>query len=154
VNFLGCTTATEVAQRIEWAFSAQLDSRLRRCFDVLTKTLQPTLVAAPAGVGLRTQPQYNPPALLDRLALPGRVMERRARALNAGRSSSSQSAPCRCPGGKPTIRFALSKGGSVQAAVDRLVAEGHLVHDAGTRTGWRIVDPFFEDWLRDPEAWT
>jgi len=28
------------------------------------------------------------------------------------------------------------------------------VHDDGTRTGGRIVDPFFEDWLRDPEAWT
>jgi uncharacterized protein len=47
------------------------------------------------------------------------------------------------------VRFGVSKGGSVQVAVDRLVAEGHFVQDGGTRTGWRVVDPFLAAWLRD-----
>src|SRR6266498_2346818 len=35
VNFLGCTTAADVAERIERAYAAQLDSALRRWFDGL-----------------------------------------------------------------------------------------------------------------------
>jgi hypothetical protein len=46
-------------------------------------------------------------------------------------------------------RFGLVKSGSTQVAVDRLVADGHLVADGSTRTGWRVVDPFLGAWLRD-----
>src|SRR3954470_20002175 len=47
VNFLGCVTAGDVAQRIERAYSAQLDAPLRRWFDGLIRTFRPTLSAAP-----------------------------------------------------------------------------------------------------------
>jgi hypothetical protein len=76
VNFLGCVTAAEVAERIERAYSVQLDGPLRRWFDGLIRTLQPTLNAAPAGVGIKAEPQAASRGLLDRLALPARVQER------------------------------------------------------------------------------
>jgi hypothetical protein len=79
VNFLGCVTQADVAQRIERAYSAQLDSPLRRWFDGLVRTLQPTVVAAPGGVGVAAQPRAADHGLLDRLALPRRVMERTGR---------------------------------------------------------------------------
>jgi hypothetical protein len=47
-------------------------------------------------------------------------------------------------------RYGIAKGGSAQAAVERLYGEGHLVEDHTTRTGWRIVDPFPAAWLREP----
>jgi hypothetical protein len=49
-------------------------------------------------------------------------------------------------------RFGLAKSGSTPVAVERLVAEGHLVSDAATRSGWRILDPFLASWLRGPGA--
>jgi hypothetical protein len=79
VNFLGCVTSADVAQRIERAYAAQLDGRLRRWFDGLVRTLHPTVVAAPAGVGVKAQPQAGSPGLLDRLALPRRIHERTGR---------------------------------------------------------------------------
>src|SRR4051794_15833316 len=47
VNFLGCVSSADVAERIERAYSAQLDSKLRRWFDGMVRTLQPTVTAAP-----------------------------------------------------------------------------------------------------------
>src|SRR3954453_17800995 len=41
VNFLGCVTAVDVADRIERAYSAQLDGPLRRWYDGLVRTLHP-----------------------------------------------------------------------------------------------------------------
>jgi uncharacterized protein len=79
VNFLGCVTAADVAQRIERAYAAQLDSPLRRWYDGLVRTFQPTVVAAPGGVGVAAQPQTADSGLLDRLALPRRVAERTGR---------------------------------------------------------------------------
>jgi hypothetical protein len=79
VNFLGCVTAGDVAQRIERAYAAQLDSPLRRWFDGLIRTFQPTISAAPGGVGVTAQPQVTDRGLLDRLALPRRVMDRTGR---------------------------------------------------------------------------
>jgi hypothetical protein len=79
VNFLGCVSASDVAERIERAYSAQLDSPLRRWFDGLIRTLHPTVSAAPAGVGLKAQPRVTAPGLLDRLALPRRIHERSGR---------------------------------------------------------------------------
>lgn len=79
VNFLGCVTASDVAQRIERAYAAQLDGRLRRWFDGLVRTLQPTVSAAPGGVGVKLEPQAETVALLDRLALPRRIQERSGR---------------------------------------------------------------------------
>jgi hypothetical protein len=79
VNFLGCVTAADVAQRIERAYGAQLDSPLRRWYEGVLRTLQPTVSAAPAGVGIKAQPQSGTPGLLDRLALPRRIQERTGR---------------------------------------------------------------------------
>jgi hypothetical protein len=55
--------------------------------------------------------------------------------------------------GKEAVqRFGLAKSGSTPLAVDRLVAEGHLVRDEATRSGWRILDPFLAAWLRGEGA--
>jgi uncharacterized protein len=302
VNFLGCVSAADVAERIERAYSSQLDSTLRRWYDGLIRTLQPTVSAAPAGIGVKAQPRLSAPGLLDRLALPRRIHERTGRVcliafdefqevlridpalpgvfrseLETHRSAAAyifsgshpglmrdlfgdrrhaffaQAAPVqlgrlpvdeladfitarfadgrRDPGealgplldsseGHPQramllahhlyervdrdrtadieawadalqaarreaqgetqvlwesstelerrvlkviaqrtvalgsrdadIRYGLAKGGSTRIAVDRLFAEGHVVEDPATRTGWRIVDPFLASWLREP----
>jgi uncharacterized protein len=300
VNFLGCVTPGDVAQRIERAYAAQLDSRLRRWFDGLIRTLQPTVVAAPGGVGVTATPQGADRGLLDRLALPRRVMERTGRQsviafdefqevvrigpalpgvfraelethkeaagyifsgshpglmqdlfsdrrhaffaqaapvdlgplpadalaehiaarfaetgrdpgeglgplldvaqghpqramllahhlyrqVGSGRSARIEDwtaaqdgarreaegevevlwASCSSierrvlkvvahwtvplTGREAAERFGLGKSGSTHVAVERLVAEGHLVADEGARSGWRVVDPFLSTWLR------
>lgn len=79
VNFLGCVTGADVAERIERAYSAQLDGSLRRWFTGLVRTLRPTVSAAPAGVGVSAQVEVATPGLLDRLALPRRVQDRTGR---------------------------------------------------------------------------
>jgi hypothetical protein len=79
VNFLGCVTAAEVAQRIEEAYAAQLDSPLRRWLSGVLETLNPTVRAAPGGVGVQAQPRPNAPGLRDRLDLPRRIHERTGR---------------------------------------------------------------------------
>jgi hypothetical protein len=76
VNFLGCVTAADVAERIERAYAARMDGRLRRWFDGVIRTLQPTLSVAPSGVGVTARPRASAPGLLDRLALPRRILER------------------------------------------------------------------------------
>jgi hypothetical protein len=301
VNFLGCITAADVADRIERAYSAQLDGPLRRWFDAVLRTLQPSVSIAPAGVGIAAEPRPANRALIDRLALPARIQERSGRqsviafdefqevvridhalpgvfraTLEGNRHAAgyifsgshpglmrelfsdrrhaffAQAGPVelgplpaeeladyvyarfedgkRDPGealgplldaseGHPqramllahylyecvnagatagveewvsaergarreafgeiavlweacsaierrvlkTIaqrtvplmgkeaaqRFGLTKSGAVQTAVDRLFAEGHLLRDGATRSGWRILDPFLGAWLRD-----
>jgi hypothetical protein len=301
VNFLGCVTATDVAHRIERAYAERMDGRLRRWYDGVVRTLQPTVSAAPGGMGVHAHPQASAPGLLDRLALPRRVLERTGRRcaivfdefqevvridpalpgvfrselethgqaagyvfsgshpglmrdLFADRRHAffAQAAPItlgplpadaladhvtarfadgrRDPGealgplldaaeGHPQramllahhlyerlapgatagieawttalaearreadgetqvlwqssttlerrvlkviahrtvpltgreaeARFGLAKSGSTQVAVGRLHGDGHLMPDATTRTGWRIVDPFLAAWLRD-----
>jgi hypothetical protein len=301
VNFLGCVSAADVADRIERAYASQLDSTLRRWYDGLVRTLRPTVSAAPAGVGIKAQPQSGGHGLLDRLSLPRRIHERTGRTcviafdefqevvriapalpgvfraeLETHRTAAAyvfsgshpglmralfsdrrhaffaQAAPValgplpadaladfisarfaegrRDPGealgplldtaeGHPQramllahhlyehtaaddsadievwadslssarreaygeiqvlwelatelerrvlkvvaqrtvalgskeadARFGLAKGGSAKGAVDRLFADGHLVEDGSTRTGWRIVDPFLSAWLRE-----
>lgn len=79
VNFLGCVTAADVADRIERAYGAQLDGAVRRWFVGLVRTLHPTLSLAPGGVGVSASPQAGAQGLLDRLALPRRVQERTGR---------------------------------------------------------------------------
>lgn len=79
VNFMGCVTATDVAERIERAYARQLDGALKRWFDGLVRTWRPTVSAAPAGVGVSVEPQSSAPGLLERLALPLRVQERTGR---------------------------------------------------------------------------
>jgi hypothetical protein len=301
VGFLGCVTAADVAERIERAYAAQLDSRLRRWYDGLVRTLRPTISAAPGGVGVKAQPQISAPGLLDRLALPRRLHERTGRLCviafdefqevvridpalpgvfrseleSHGKAAAylfsgshpglmrdlfsdrrhaffAQAAPVNLgplppdelaeyvvsrfqegrrdpgealgslldaaeghpqramllahhlyerskPGGTADIetwidaqagarleaqgeiqllwerctslerralktiaqrtvalgskeaetRFGLLKGGSANAAVDRLFRDGHLIADEATRTRWRIVDPFVSAWLRE-----
>lgn len=79
VNFLGCVTAADAAERIERAYGAQLDGALRRWFAGVVRTLRPTLSAAPGGVGVKARPDAATPGLLDRLSLPRRIHERTGR---------------------------------------------------------------------------
>lgn len=75
VNFLGCLTPTDVAQRIERAYASSLDGSLRRWLTAVVSTLHPTVGVA--GVGIA--PDAVAPALLDRLALPLEVFKRTGR---------------------------------------------------------------------------
>jgi hypothetical protein len=79
VNFLGCVTAADVAERIELAYREQLDSRLQQWFKALVRTWRPTLSLAPACVGVRAEAQSSAPGLLERLSLPRRIWERTGR---------------------------------------------------------------------------
>jgi hypothetical protein len=79
VNFLGCTTAADVTERIERAYRAQLDSALRRWFDGVVRTFRPTVVAAPGGVGMSATPRASTPGLLDRLGMPRGIHEQTGR---------------------------------------------------------------------------
>jgi uncharacterized protein len=304
VNFLGCVSAADVSERIERAYRARLEGPLRRWFDGLVRTLQPSVKVAPAGVGVSAQLQATQRGLIERLALPARIQERsgrqcviafdefqevvrvapalpgvfrsvleekrhaagyifsgshpglmrelfsdrrhaffaQARPVQLGPLppdaladfiSARFAATNRDPGeglgplldaaeGHPqramllahhlyegvqprksaTIeqwlsadeaakretlgeievlwdscsslerrvlkavahrtvplsgkeaadRFGLGKSGSTQVAVDRLFAEGHLVRDDSARSGWRVLDPFLADWLREEYA--
>lgn len=80
VNFLGCVTAADVAERIEIAYRAQLEGPLRQWFNALVRTWRPALSAAPGGVGVTAEPQASAPGLLERLALPRQIHERTGRA--------------------------------------------------------------------------
>jgi hypothetical protein len=79
VNFLGCVSAGDVAERIERAYAAQLEGGLRRWFAGVVRTLRPTVSVAPGGVGVSASPQPAAPGLLDRLHLPKRLHERTGR---------------------------------------------------------------------------
>lgn len=76
VNFLGCVTAADAAERIERAYGRALVGPMRRWFDGVVRTLRPTFSAAPGGVGVRVAPASAASGLLDRLALPRRIFER------------------------------------------------------------------------------
>jgi hypothetical protein len=75
VNFLGVLTLDDIANRIERAYSEQLDSKLKRWFTGVVRTLQPTLTGGggpvPASIAISPQPASS--GLLDRLALPAKV---------------------------------------------------------------------------------
>lgn len=79
VDFFGVLTLADIAERIERAYSEQLDGRLASWFAGMRRLLHPTFRAGggplPAGVELAVDPQAEPP-LLDRLALPRRLHER------------------------------------------------------------------------------
>lgn len=79
VNFLGVLSVEDVAARIDRAYGQQLDGAIRRWFDGVLRTLQPTGSAAPAGVGVSIAPQARSATLLERLALPVRLAERSGR---------------------------------------------------------------------------
>jgi uncharacterized protein len=78
VNFLGVLTLDDIAGRIERAYSEQLDSRLKRWFSGVLRTLHPTLTGGggpvPASIAISPQPASS--SLLDRLALPAKLHAR------------------------------------------------------------------------------
>jgi uncharacterized protein len=78
VNFLGVLTLDDIADRIERAYSEQLDSRLKRWFSGVLRTLHPTLTGGggpvPASIAISPQPASS--SLLDRLALPAKLHAR------------------------------------------------------------------------------
>jgi uncharacterized protein len=78
VNFLGVLTLDDIAERIERAYSEQLDSRLKQWFTGIVRTLQPTLTGGggPVPASIAISPQPSAGGLLDRLALPAKVHAR------------------------------------------------------------------------------
>lgn len=81
VNFLGVLTAADVAGRVELAYREQLDSRLRRWFDGLVRTWQPTVGAtAPAvPVSASISPSAVEKSLLERLSVPRKLFHKHGR---------------------------------------------------------------------------
>jgi hypothetical protein len=79
VDFFGVLTLADVAARIERAYEAQLEGGLASWFAGVRRRLRPTLrfgeQQIPAQVELSLDPQAEPP-LLERLALPRRILER------------------------------------------------------------------------------
>jgi uncharacterized protein len=79
VDFFGVLTLADISQRIERAYSEQLQGRLATWFAGARRMLRPTFRAGggplPAGVEVTVDAQAEPP-LLDRLALPRRLYER------------------------------------------------------------------------------
>ena len=75
VNFLGVLTLDDIAERIERAYSEQLDSKLKRWFTGVVRTLRPTLTGGggPVPASIAISPQPSATGLLDRLALPAKV---------------------------------------------------------------------------------
>lgn len=79
VDFFGVLTLTDIAQRIERAYSEQLPGRLASWFSGVRRMLRPTVRAGggpvPGAVEVTVDAQAEPP-LLERLALPRRLHER------------------------------------------------------------------------------
>jgi uncharacterized protein len=75
VNFLGVLTLDDIAERIERAYSEQLDSKLKQWFAGVVRTLRPTLTGGggPVPASIAISPQPSTSGLLDRLALPAKV---------------------------------------------------------------------------------
>jgi uncharacterized protein len=78
VNFLGVLTLEDIAERIERAYSEQLDSKLKQWFTGVIRTLRPTLTGGggPVPASIAISPQPSTSGLLDRLALPAKVHAR------------------------------------------------------------------------------
>jgi hypothetical protein len=79
VDFFGVLTASDIAERIERAYAAQLAGRLGSWFAGARRMLKPTLRAGggpvPASAEVTLDAQAEAP-LLDRLALPARLHEK------------------------------------------------------------------------------
>jgi uncharacterized protein len=80
VNFFGVLTLADVAARIERAYAGQLEGGLASWFAGIRRRLRPTFrfggePQAPAELEISLDPQAEPP-LLERLALPMRILER------------------------------------------------------------------------------
>jgi hypothetical protein len=83
VDFFGVLTLADVAARIERAYAGQLEGGLASWFAGIRRRLRPTLrfggeQEVPAELELALDPQAEPP-LLERLALPRRILERTGR---------------------------------------------------------------------------
>jgi hypothetical protein len=76
VNFLGVLTLADVTERIELAYSRQLDGSIKRWFTGFLRTWHPTAIITPGGVGGSFAPQMHTSALLERLAMPVRMRQR------------------------------------------------------------------------------
>jgi len=79
VDFFGVLTLADVTARIERAYASQLEGGLASWFAGIRRRLHPTLrfggePDVPAELELSVDPQAEPP-LLDRLALPRRILE-------------------------------------------------------------------------------
>jgi len=115
VNFLGVLTVDDVAERIERAYSRQLDGALRRWYVGMVRTLKPTFSGAPGGVGVSIAPQARTAALLERLALPLRLHERHGRQCVIAFDEFQD--VVRIPGAAATFRSELEQHGTAAAYI-------------------------------------
>ncbi len=115
LNFLGVLTVDDVAERIERAYSRQLDGPLKRWYTGLIRTLQPTFSGAPGGVGVTLAPQAQTAALLERLALPLRLHERHGKQCVVAFDEFQDVA--RIPGLAATFRSELEQHGTAAAYI-------------------------------------
>ena len=115
VNFLGVLTVDDVAERIERAYSRQLDGPLKRWYAGLIRTLRPTISGTPGGVGVAITPQARSAALLERLALPLRLHERHAKQCVIAFDEFQE--VVRIPGVAGTFRSELEQHGTAAAYV-------------------------------------
>lgn len=78
VSFLGVLTLDDVAERIERAYGEQLDGPLKRWLTGVLRTMRPTFTAGggPVPASLGVHPQASAGGLLERLALPEKVVQK------------------------------------------------------------------------------
>jgi hypothetical protein len=76
VNFFGVLTLEDIAERIERAYSEQLDGALKRWFVGVLRTLRPTLSTGVGMARVGVSPQAPTASLLDRLSLPRKILEK------------------------------------------------------------------------------
>jgi hypothetical protein len=50
-------------------------------------------------------------------------------------------------------RYGISKTGGNRSTIDHLQGDGHIVADATTATGGRVVDPLLALWLANDRSW-
>lgn len=77
VNFLGILTIDDIAERIERAYSRQLEGKLKQWFMGVVRTLRPMAAVGggPVPASVAVNPQSSA-SLLDRLALPAKVADK------------------------------------------------------------------------------
>jgi hypothetical protein len=47
----------------------------------------------------------------------------------------------------------VKSGTGTQKAIDQLERDGHILPADGAATGWRLVDPLLDLWVRNGRRW-
>jgi hypothetical protein len=79
VNFFGVVSLADVTERVELGYRRALQGPVRRWFDGVARTLQPSLQAGVPGASVSATAQPQQASLLERLALPRRFHDKYGR---------------------------------------------------------------------------